>query len=267
MTIWQTIALGLVQGMTEFLPISSSAHLVLVPWLMGWPDPGLSADIALHWGTLIGVVVYFSQDIRRMIIGFFGSLRGSREFENRLPWLILLATVPGALIGFLFESYAETTFRSPWIIAGTLSGLGLYLWFGDRPVGDRRPLNLLRWQDALFIGVAQGLAVVPGVSRSGITIATALLLKMDRTAAVRFSFFLSIPIILGAGLLKVEYLVANAGQLTFWAGVASSAFSGMLALHFLLTYVRTRSFMPFVIYRFGLAAVIIAILLTGRRIF
>src|ERR1044071_2653380 len=195
MNFWQAVALGIVQGLTEYLPVSSSAHLVLVPWFFKWEDPGLAYDVALHWGTLIGVVAYFWRDLIGLAQGWLGSLQGKREFENKLPWFLIAATIPGAVLGFLFEKQAETIFRSPLLIAGTLSGLGIFLYWIDQKVPKNKGLKDMGLGQALWIGISQGLAIVPGISRSGITISTALLLGLDRTAAVRFSFLLSIPII------------------------------------------------------------------------
>jgi undecaprenyl-diphosphatase len=260
-TIFQAIVYGLIQGLTEFLPVSSSAHLTLLPTFTGWPDPGLSFDVALHWGTLIAALIYFRRDLIKMTVDALAYLSGARTPESEFPWKIVVATVPGAIIGFLFEKQADTLFRSPWLIAGTLSIMGLWFLVADRFGKKQISLDQISWRNAILIGLSQGLAIIPGVSRSGITITSALLLGLDRSAAVRFSFFLSIPIIFGAGLVKAKYLIGNAGDPALIAGMLVSALSGLMAIHLLITYVRTRSFMPFVVYRLALAGSVVACLL------
>jgi undecaprenyl-diphosphatase len=261
MTLFQSTIYGIIQGLTEFLPVSSSAHLILLPVFTGWPDPGLAFDVALHWGTLAAVVLYYRHDLAVFIRGAIGSLGGGRAPENILPWKIAAATVPGAVIGFAIEHQAETVFRSPWVMVFTLSIMGLVLWWADRVGTKNRHLEDLSWSRAITIGFLQSLALIPGVSRSGITMTACLFLGLERTDAVRFSFLLSIPITAGAGLLKSPYLIHNAGDPTIWAGVITSAVAGFLAIHVLMTYVRTRSFTPFVVYRIALAAVLAVTLL------
>lgn len=257
MTLVQAIIYGVVQGLTEFLPISSSAHLVLLPWFMGWEDPGLAFDVGLHWGTLIAVVIYFRWDIFELAKSFFVSLKERKIQGHELPWQIMAATIPGAALGYVFEHQAETLFRSPLLMAGTLSLMAVFLYLSERRGRQETAIEHLPWPHAVAIGVAQGLAIVPGVSRSGITICLALFLGLKRTAAVRFSFYLSIPIIFGAGLLKSEYVLSNLGNPIFAAGLISSALSGMAAIHLLLMHVKTRTFLPFVIYRVLLAVLIV----------
>lgn len=257
MTFSQAFILGIVQGLTEFLPISSSAHLILVPWFLGWKPPGLAFDVALHWGTLLGVVVYFRTDLTEMTRGFIGSFKGERAFPNRLPWLVILGTIPAGLIGLAFEKQAETIFRSPWVMVGTLSGVGLLLlWTDKKGAKNKSMMDMSAWQ-AFLIGAAQGLAIVPGVSRSGITMTVALFLALTRHAAVRFSFLLSIPIILAAGLLKIDFIAHHAADPVFLTGFAASALSGYAAVSFLLKFVKTKTFVPFVIYRIALAGIIL----------
>ncbi len=252
MTVSQAIVMGVVQGITEFLPISSSAHLLLIPWFLGWDTPGLSFDVALHWGTLLGVVIYYRHDCLELV-------RGLRR--DSLPWKIALATVPAVVIGVLVKDLAEEHFRSPWITAGTLSGVGLLLYYADRTRRDGRPFETLSWMQALAVGCFQAAALVPGVSRSGITITAALLFGLNRSAAVRLSFLMSIPVTLGAGILESGYLLDNIANPAIIAGVISSAISGFLAIKFLVSYVRSRSFAPFVVYRLLLAGVIVWFLL------
>lgn len=263
MTIFEAIVYGVIQGITEFLPISSSAHLILLPVFTGWKDPGLAFDVALHWGTLLAVLLYYWRDLLTLAKGGVRFLAGERKHENILPWQILAATIPAAVIGYLVEDLAATAFRSPWIMVVTLSLLGVLLWLADRLGRKRIPMEAVGWMPALIIGCCQAIALVPGVSRSGVTITTALFLGLDRSAAVRFSFLLSIPITAGAGLLKSPYVMNNLGNPMIWAGVAASAVSGMLAMHVLISYVKNRSFTPFVLYRIALAVVLAGYLIAA----
>lgn len=254
MNIFQATIYGIVQGLTEFLPVSSSAHLILLPYFTGWPDPGLAFDVALHWGTLAAIVLYLRKDIVAVIWGGIGALTGGRAPENLLPWKIVVATVPGALFGFFFEHQAETVFRSPWILVGTMSVMGLLLWYADRTGKKTLKMEDITWTRAFIVGCLQAFALIPGVSRSGVTITTCLLLGLEREASVRFSFLLALPITAGAGLLKYKYLLHNIGDPTIGVAILVSAVAGMAAIHVLITYVRTRSFTPFVVYRLLLAA-------------
>ena len=258
MDIFQAVVLGLVQGLGEFLPISSSAHLILVPWLMGWADPGLTFDIALHVGTLIAVVLYFWKDWINLLHKGFTK---PREREGKLFWYLALATIPGALIGFGLEKIAETIFRNPVLIACMLILLGVVLYLVDRKGKKEIDVRHISLKISLLIGLSQALAIIPGVSRSGVTMTTALALGMTRDGAARFSFLLSAPIILGAALVKVPALVANPTMIDagFLAGMAVACFSGFLAIGCLLRYVQTRTFLPFVIYRFGLGILVMVV--------
>lgn len=262
MSAFQAAVYGIVQGLTEFLPVSSSAHLILVPVFTRWPDPGLAFNVALHWGTLIAVAGYFWRDVRALIRDAALSMAGDRSGDKSLPWKIALATLPAAAMGMLLEEQASTVFRSPWVIVWTLSLLAVLLHFAEKRGSGDTTVEAITWRTALIIGFCQGLALVPGVSRSGITITAGLFLGLQKTAAVRFSFLLSIPIIFGAGLLESGYIIKNAGDPILWVAMASSALSGWAAIHFLLTYVRTRSFRPFVVYRLILAAVLAGLLLS-----
>lgn len=251
MTIWQAIVLGLVQGLGEFLPISSSAHLVLVPWIFRWPDPGLTFDVALHLGTLVAVVAFFWRDWLNLIAGAF---RGSGTVEGRLFWCLVFASIPGALFGFLLEKKAETVFRAPALIAVMLIIMGVLLYMADRSGAKKVKIERIGLGRSLLIGFSQALAIIPGVSRSGITMATGLFAGMTRESAARFSFLLSVPIILGAGLVKIPDLLAHPEMVNaaFWVGVIVSAVSGVASIGFLLRYVRRKSFLPFVWYRLAL---------------
>lgn len=266
MSAFQALVLGVVQGLGEFLPISSSGHLIVVPWLLGWPAHGLAFDVALHLGTLAAVLFAFREDWWRLArAGFAGLLRG-RPFagpDGRLLGLIALASVPGAVVGKLLEDWAETTFRSPALVACTMALLGVVLLFADRRAA-RGEVDLagIGLRDALIIGSAQALAIVPGVSRSGATISAGLFLGYRREAAARFSFLLATPITAGAALLKVPQLVRSGvdpGPLAL--GMLAAGLVGLLAIRVLLAYVRTRDYRPFVYYRWAFAALVGLVLL------
>jgi len=258
LTEFQAIVLGILQGLTEFLPVSSSAHLTLTPWLMGWSDPGLAFDVALHLGSLVALLVYYRQDWIMIIKGAVaGDPRG-----RRLLIRLIAASVPGAILGFLFEKQAETVFRSPLLIAVTLAVMGLALWIIDLGSAQKRDLDDITLGDALLIGVAQAFALVPGVSRSGATITVARMLKINRQDAANFSFLMSTPIIAGAGLLKAHEMLRSGltHELTF--GFAASAVFSLLAIAMLISYVRTRTYRVFAWYRLALAAFIIIVFLS-----
>ena len=270
MNIFQALVLGIVQGATEFLPISSSAHLILVPWLFGWQDPGLGFDVMLHWGTLVAVLVYFQHDWRLLIRGFWHSLfRSTRDLQNnlyqRMAWLLVIASVPGAVVGKVFEEYAENTFRNPILIAATVGGFGLILLIADRWGARQKKLDGIRWWDALLIGCSQALAIIPGVSRSGSTIAAGLGLGFQREDAARFSFLMSTPIIFGAGLVKVGHLGQDVDLASLAVGFLSSAVFGFLSIRYLLRYISKHDFKIFVWYRLALAVVILIVLLMRVR--
>jgi len=259
-TIWQAVVMGIVQGLGEFLPISSSAHLVLVPWLFKWHDPGLTFDIALHIGTLIAVIAYFWRDWVKLIMGAF---QGTKTVEGRLFWYLVLATIPGAIMGLLLEEKAETVFRNPILIAVMLIVLGVILYWADRKGKKLTDINNISLGQSLMIGISQALAIIPGVSRSGITMTTGLLFGLTREGAARFSFLLSAPVIFGAGLIKVPDILANPGMVDapFLIGMLVSALSGAASIGFLLKYVQKKNFLPFVWYRFLLGAVVLLVAL------
>jgi len=266
MTVFQAMVLGMVQGLSEFFPISSSAHLVLVPWFFRWQDPGLAFDVALHLGTLMAVLIYFQRDLRLLIQGFWGSLfRSTRDFQNnlhqRMVWLLVIASVPGAIIGKLFEEQAENAFRNPMLIAITVSCFALILWVADQFGRKPKRLDGIRWWEALLIGCSQALAIIPGVSRSGSTIAAGLGLGFQREDAARFSFLMSIPIIFGAGLVKIRHLSGDVGLAELAVGFFASAVFGFLSIRYLLRYVAKHDFKIFVWYRIAFAVVILIVFL------
>jgi undecaprenyl-diphosphatase len=258
MTIWQSIVLGLVQGMGEFLPISSSAHLILIPWICSWPDPGLTFDIALHVGTLASLVAYFWRDWLKLVQG---GLKGLKTKEGKLFWFIVVASIPGAGIGFLLEHTAETVFRSPALIAVMLIVMGMLLLLADRKGAKKTSLIDIRFSTSFCIGISQALAIIPGVSRSGVTMTTGLFAGLTREATARFSFLLSAPIILGAAIVKLPKLIAHPDMINtpFAVGVIVSALSGFASIAVLLKYVQQRDFTPFVWYRFGLGIFVLVL--------
>lgn len=266
MSIGQAVVYGVVQGLGEFLPISSSGHLVLLPWLLGWSDPGLQFDVALHLGTLISLLAYFGADFAGIARAGLASVLDRKigdDPKRRLAWGIVLASVPAAVAGLVLEDLIETGLRSPMLVATTLIALALVLYLVDRACPLRKGVASLTLADTVLIGVAQAFALVPGVSRSGATITAARALGASRDAAARFSFLLSAPVVFGAGVLKLPDMLRVGIDLPFLVGVATSAVVGYLAIRYLLVYVRTRSYTVFVWYRIGLGIAIFA-LLAGR---
>ncbi|HXC25985.1 MAG TPA: undecaprenyl-diphosphatase UppP [Gemmatimonadaceae bacterium] len=263
-TTFQAIVLGLLQGLSEFLPISSSAHLALAPWLFGWPDPGLSFDVALHLGTLIAVVWYFWGELGALLQAAWQIVTTQKivTTEQRRAALLIVGTIPGAIAGLALEHKAESTFRNPALIAGTLAVFGIILWLVDRAGRTDRSINQVGWRDAILIGLAQMFALIPGVSRSGSTITAGRALGLDRNSAAAFSFLLSVPIIAAAAVLKVPHALHESGlSLPLLAGVATSAISGWLAIKVLMQYISRHSYGAFAVYRVVLGIVMIAIYL------
>jgi undecaprenyl-diphosphatase len=268
MTTFQAFFLGVLQGLGEFLPISSSGHLIVVPWLLGWPVQSLAFDVALHVGTLAAVVYAFLGEWIAIVRGAFAGLRSGRPFatpEGRLLGQLAMASVPAGVIGVLLDDWADTTFRSPALVATTMAVMGVVLFIADRrarPATGAAPLvPYVSHRDALLIGSAQALALVPGVSRSGATISMALLLGYARPEAARFSFLLATPITFAAAVKKVPQLFPTADPWAILIGMATSAVVGLLSIRLLLAYVRTRDYRPFVFYRFAFAALTAIVLL------
>ena len=267
MPLYQAIVLAIVQGLTEFLPISSTAHLALFPWLLGWKDPGLTFDVALHAGTLFAVLVYF----RREWISMFRALLGRNDpvgpevtaQNRRLFWYVFLGTIPAGLAGFMFEDAAESTLRHPLLIGAALVLIGLVMWAGDRLRTHRNDMAHVGLVDALIIGVAQACAVIPGVSRSGATMTAGLFRGLTRDVAARFSFLLSTPIIGGAALKKAWEIhhegIPSEIVLPFVVGIVVAAIVGYLAIAGLIRYLERRTFGVFVIYRIGLGMLVLAL--------
>jgi len=263
MTTFQALVLGVIQGLTEFLPVSSSAHLSLAPWFFGWPDPGLAFDVALHFGTLIAVLWYFRAEWAKLIAAAISIIKNRRvqtAEEKRVVFLIV-ATIPGAIGGLLLEKKAETAFRAPALTACALIVMGIVLWAADRFSRMDRNITGMRWLDALLIGISQVFALIPGVSRSGSTITTGRLLKFDRQSAAFFSFLMSMPIIAAAVVLEGPHALRNGGlSAPLVVGVLAAAVSGWLAIAILMRYVTRHSYGIFALYRVLLGLVVFIVL-------
>ncbi|HKN65962.1 MAG TPA: undecaprenyl-diphosphatase UppP [Gemmatimonadaceae bacterium] len=263
MTVFQAFVLGIIQGLSEFLPISSSAHLALAPWILHWRDPGLAFDVALHFGTLVAVLWYFRAEWVALLLAARDIVvrrRVETERERRVLFLIL-ATIPGAIAGLAFEKQAESTFRDPRLVAVALIVMGVLLWAIDRFARRDRGLARMRWSDALLIGIAQMFAIIPGVSRSGSTITAGRALTFEREDAAVFSFLMSMPIIAAAAVLKVPQALREQGlSAPIIVGVLASALSGWLAIAVLLRVVSRHSYGVFAVYRIILGlAVLVAV--------
>ncbi len=259
------IVLALIQGLTEFLPISSSAHLILPSQLLGWPDQGLAFDVAVHLGTLLAVVAYFRQDLIRMLVDWSKSVTGGPSTQNsRMAWYLVWATFPAVIFGgFLSVTGLDDAMRSATLIAGTTLIFGALLGWADRKGKLSQPLEQLTLKQALIIGFAQAVALIPGTSRSGITLTAGLLLGLTRDAAARFSFLLSIPVIVAAGSLKILQLVSADVPVEWgilFSGIAISAVSAFVCIHYFLAFINRIGLMPFVIYRLLLGVVLLGVL-------
>lgn len=273
MNLIHAAVLGSLQGLTEVLPISSSAHLILLPWLLKWPESGLTFDVALHLGTFLALSLYFWRDIIEMTFSFFDAIAGRslNTPARRLPFLIIAATIPAAVAGKLFEHQVEAVFRSsPLLMASFLVVFGLVLGAADLLGRKRRILDEIKPVSALTIGLMQCLALIPGVSRSGVTITAALMLGFTRESAARFSFLMSLPIVSGAALLKTVHLLKHgipAGEgLPMLVGIVASAVTGYISVAFLLRFVQKQSLSPFVWYRVLAGGSLIAAILAGLRV-
>jgi undecaprenyl-diphosphatase len=268
MPIFQVIVLGIIQGLTEFLPISSTAHLYLLPWLLHWTDPGLAFDIALHAGTLAAVLIYFFRDWVQLLAQAVGiRISGDPDIGRNpsLLWLLALGTVPVGVAGFLFQKQAENAWRNPWVIGTTMIVVGLFLWFAEFAGRRQKDLGHVTLFDSIFIGLAQALAIVPGVSRSGITISTAMLRNLDRPSAARYSFLLATPAIGGAVVKQFWDLFRHEGGLPpdlrtgFAVGILTSAVTGCVVIWLFMGFLRRRSLSFFVWYRIVFGIMVIAL--------
>jgi undecaprenyl-diphosphatase len=276
MPLYQAIILAIVQGLTEFLPVSSTAHLWIVPWILKWNDPGLTFDVALHAGTLVAVLLYFWRywlEMIKMVFGIGGASgvgasakAGSVTLlgENRqLFWFLVIATIPGGIAGFLFERAADEQLRSPFVIGPALIIVGLVMWAGERVGSRAHDLGQVSLVDSIIIGTAQAFAVIPGVSRSGSTMAAGLFRDMNRETAARFSFLLSTPLIAGACLKKGMEIhhsgIAADMRMPFVFGIIVSAIVGYAVIAVLIRYLERRTFTVFVVYRVILGVVLLAV--------
>ncbi len=258
---FQAIVLAFVQGITEFLPVSSSGHLILLPKLLGWEDQGLAFDVMVHLGSLIAVLVYFRQEVQLILRDTLANLFGGAQTEHsRLGWQIAFATIPVGLVGFFWGDWVESTLRDPLYIAMTMILFAGVLWWVDQHNKQARDLGMLNRRDILVIGCAQAISLMPGISRSGMTIAAALLMGLNRDAAARFSFLMAIPVIILAGGLKVVELLQSEETID-WSimllGVTVSALVAYACIHWFLGFIRRFSMLPFALYLLGLGAVIL----------
>jgi len=255
-TTIQAIVLGIVQGVGEFLPISSSAHLYLVPWILGWDESGLAFDLALHLGTLAAVTLYFWRDLIALLVE--GLTKGTRTPRGRLAWGIVVGTIPGGLFGLLLSERMDIV-RNPISIAILLALMGVVLYLADRGGKKNRTIEDIKVMDLVWMGIGQAVAIIPGVSRSGSTISTGLLIGLDRESAAKVSFLLGWPITLAAGIFATKGM--SAGELTpaFWTGVVVSALVGYAVIAFLLEYLKRGTFLVFAWYRTGLSALTLLI--------
>jgi undecaprenyl-diphosphatase len=267
MPLYQVVVLAVIQALTEFAPVSSSAHLALAPWLFGWKDPGLTFDVALHAGTLAAILIYFFRDWVQIIGQGLGLRAGTdpQLKQNRaLLWLLAAASIPIGVIGFLFNKQADTTWRNPYLIGAMLIVIGLVMWMAERRGAGTKPMGQINWADGLTIGIAQALSVVPGTSRSGITIVAGLFRGLDRETSARFSFLLAAPAIAAAALKKGWDIHEHGGippdmKVPFLVGTVLSAILGAIVIAFFLRYLRRHSLMLFVYYRIVFGIIVIAL--------
>ena len=266
MPLYQAIVLAVIQGLTEFLPVSSTAHLALFPWLLGWKDPGLTFDVALHAGTLVAVLLYFWRWWVEMVGAALGAGRADPEVarrNRRLFWYLVIGTIPAGIVGLLFERAAEEQLRQPVVIGLALVLVALLMWAGERASAHQASLDRILFKDSITIGLGQALAVIPGVSRSGITMSVGLFRGMSREAVAEFSFLLSTPIIAGAVLkkgLEVHKHGLPPGMATpFLAGVVVAGIVGYLVIALFIRFLKRRTFRPFIIYRLLLGVVVLAL--------
>jgi undecaprenyl-diphosphatase len=269
MSLIEAIVLGLVQGLTEFLPISSTAHLRIVPELLGWKDPGAAYSAVIQLGTVAAVLIYFRGDLAKLTVAFFQGLVRRQPFatlESRLAWFVLVGTLPIGVCGLVFKKYIESSLRSLYIISASLITLAIILFIVEKVASHQRTLSDMRWRDGLIIGLWQALALIPGSSRSGTTLTGALSLGLRREDAARYSFLLSIPATTLAGVFELKHLLeadARPPALALWTGTLVAFGSGWAAIAWLIRYLRTRSTLIFVVYRVALGVLLIGLLQAG----
>ncbi len=271
MSIIEAIVLGLVQGLTEFIPISSTAHLEIVPVLLGWGDPGAAASAVIQFGTLLAAIIYFARDIARLVAGFFRGLMSRRllsDTDSREAWLVIIGTIPIVILGLLLKKHIESTFRGLWVITTMVIVIAFLLQMAELYARRRqlRDFETLNVKDALAVGLGQCLALVPGASRSGSTIMAALFRNIDRPTAARYSFLLSIPAVGGAGLLELiheRHHLASLGWTPIIVSIAVAFISGYASIWFLIRYLQKHTTYIFIYYRYALGAIMIALLAGG----
>jgi undecaprenyl-diphosphatase len=271
MTITEAIVLGLVQGLTEFIPISSTAHLLIVPSILAWGDPGAAFSAVIQFGTLLAAIIYFFRDIVRLIDGFFRGLitrRPLADVDSREAWLVIIGTIPIVILGLLFKKHIESTFRGLWIVTTMVIFVAILMqiaeWYAKRRT--LRAFDEMTVADGVAIGLGQCLALIPGSSRSGSTIMTAIFRGIDRPTAARYSFLLSIPAVGGAGMLelfKERHALAALGWTPIAVAIAVAFISGYASIWFLIRYLRTHTTHVFIYYRYALGIAMIAMLMTG----
>ena len=264
MDIFQVIVLALIQGLTEFLPISSSAHLILPAQLLDWQDQGLTFDVAVNTGSLLAVVIYFRRELFSMFTAWTGSLVSRKQTqESKLAWWIILATIPAVIFGFTAKDFISTHLRNIEVIATTTIVFGLLLWWADKLNREGFSEFQVGWKKALLIGFAQAMALIPGTSRSGATITAALALGLSREAAARFSFLMSVPVSLGAAILVVKDLLSSQEAIDYQAlvlGTGLSFVAAYLCIHYFLKIISRMGMTPFVIYRLALGAILCVVI-------
>ncbi len=262
MNSFQSVILGTLQGLTEFLPVSSTAHLILLPWIIGWQDAGLSYNVALHLGSLIAILYYFRKEWHLIGKSFLGYLLSSlpKKSNTNLGYYIIAATIPTVVAGFFFESYASGIFRTPTLVASSLILFSIVMFVSDRTTKNRKDISALTTKDAIVYGLFQSLAIIPGISRSGATISGGLFVNYKRDEAARFSFLLSAPIITGAIIMELQHVsVSELLAPPLLLGIATSTITSLVAIKYLLNYVGRKNYTIFVVYRIVLGVVILVL--------
>jgi undecaprenyl-diphosphatase len=265
MTFFEIIILALIQGLTEFLPISSSAHLILPAEILGWRNQGLAFDVAVHVGSLLAVMIYFRNDISKLTVGWFKhGMSKQQTTESKLAWMIVIGTIPGVIFGYLMKDWIALNARTALVIAITTIIFGLLLWYADVKAKQTKTIENIGFKEAIIIGLSQAVAIIPGTSRSGITMTAGLMLGLDRQSTARFSFLLSIPIILGAGLFSALELLESVTEVNWnelLYGILFSFIAAYLCIFLFLSWISKIGMLPFVIYRLALGFVLLYIVL------
>jgi undecaprenyl-diphosphatase len=265
MTFFEIIILALIQGLTEFLPISSSAHLILPAEILGWRNQGLAFDVAVHLGSLLAVMIYFRNDISKLTVGWLKhSMSKQQTTESKLAWMIIIGTIPGVIFGYLMKDWIALNARTALVIAITTIIFGLLLWYADVKAKQTKTIENIGFKEAIIIGLSQAVAIIPGTSRSGITMTAGLMLGLDRQSTARFSFLLSIPIILGAGLFSALELLESVAEVNWnelLYGIIFSFIAAYLCIFLFLSWISKIGMLPFVIYRLALGFVLLYIVL------